>query len=559
MMISVEDLLRAPVMRGSRLLAGHEVAAQRGFTWTSVIEWEQVRFVNPDELVFTTGLGLDEVMLTTFLQELLESPASVICVSLNPTGSARRIPDQALEAADTRGIPVLDVPWEIGFADVNHWAADELLRKRKATTLDGPGLNGLPGFIDVLLDGGNASDVAAALEASITRPILVFDPAMLLTGHGPIAEREMTPAAITNLRLRTAKLSPADAETLSEQLCRPGHHHYPGEPQIGLPSGVVVAAMARRRLMGFVYLPDLGSAERHYPSDADLAATREAANVIAIDAMRSRLAAPADKLDREDFLWDVVHGEAGPPDSVIRRATELELDPRAHFSLAIGRLNPASNGQHGGALETQAGDLRKRFSRRHLDVLLSPRDDTLLVLAMGLDSGNEPLGEVLEQAAAESGREARLTWGLARGVGGLCDLGVLFRDAQAALQIGATLEIEGNVADAAELEPFLLLGGIARDPQAAGLARSIVQPLVDYDSRSGRNLLETIETYLATGGNASSTARQLNLNRHSMLYRLDKVVELTGRDLSDAADRFVVDLSIKLFRLGALSEEIESS
>ena len=81
MMISVEELLQAPVMRGSRLMAGHEVAGQRGFTWTSVIEWQQVRFVNPDELVFTTGIGLDEVMLLTFLQELLESPATVLCVS----------------------------------------------------------------------------------------------------------------------------------------------------------------------------------------------------------------------------------------------------------------------------------------------------------------------------------------------------------------------------------------------------------------------------------------------------------------------------------------------
>ena len=81
----------------------------------------------------------------------------------------------------------------------------------------------------------------------------------------------------------------------------------------------------------------------------------------------------------------------------------------------------------------------------------------------------------------------------------------------------------------------------------------MVQPLVDYDLVSGRDLLGTIETYLATGGNASSTARRLTLNRHSLLYRLRKFEELTGRDLADPADRFVVDLSIKLFRLRALS------
>jgi purine catabolism regulator len=87
----------------------------------------------------------------------------------------------------------------------------------------------------------------------------------------------------------------------------------------------------------------------------------------------------------------------------------------------------------------------------------------------------------------------------------------------------------------------------------ADVALAVVQPLVDYDLESGRDLLGTIETYLATGGNASSTARQLTLNRHSLIYRLRKFQELTGRDLGDPADRFVVDLSIKLFRLRTLS------
>jgi purine catabolism regulator len=556
MMISVEELLQAPVMRGSRLMAGHEVAGQRGFTWTSVIEWQQVRFVNPDELVFTTGIGLDEVMLLTFLQELLESPATVLCVSLNPTGAAREIPAAALEEADRRGIPVVDVPWEIGFADVNHWAADELLRKRKATALEGSVQNGFPGFTDVLLDRGSVSDVAAALETAITRPVLVFDASMLLTGHGPIAEREMTPGAITNLRLRTATLSVEEAETLAEQLHRPNHHHSAGQPLIGLPSGLVVAAVARRRLMGFVYVPDLASGEGRYPSDADLVAIREAANVIAIAGMRGRSATPADKLDREDFLWDVVHGDLGPPESVIRRATELGFDPRTRFALALGCIDPASKAQGAASLQSQATDIRRRCSRRRLDVFLCSRDDTLLIL---VSSGIAVLRETLEQAAAEAADDSRLRWGLARGVGSLAELGGLFRDARAALRIGEALKIQGNVADAAELEPFLLLGGIARDPQGAALARSVVQPLIDYDRKSGRNLLETVETYLATGGNASSTARQLNLNRHSMHYRLDKLAELTGRDLGDAADRFVVDLSIKLYRLGALSAQAQDS
>jgi purine catabolism regulator len=555
-MISVEELLKAPVMRGSRLLAGQEVAAQRAFSWTSVIEWQAVRFVNPDELVCTTAIGLDEEMLTTFIQELLRSPAVAICVSLHPTGAASRIPDAPLEEADNRGTPVLDVPWEIAFADINRWAVDELLRRRKASTVDEPTPNAFPSFTDVLLDGGNANDVAAMLESCLTRPVLVFNAALVLTGHGPMAEREMNPDAITNLRMRTAKLSPRDAGALADRLVKTQHHRYAGEPRLGLPPGMVVPAAARRRLMGFVYVPDdRGLIEGPNPSDVELAAIREAANVIAIDGMRTRLATPADKLDREDFLWDVVHGKAGPPDHLIRRATELGLDPRTRFSLAVARTDSSNSARRdsGPSLDALADDLRERFTRRAVEVILSVRDDLLLLLAPGLESGTHSLREALEQASAERTPGVRTRWGLATGARGLSELAASFRDAQAALRIGDTLGNGGTVADAAELEPFILLYGIARDPQAAALARGVVEPVVEYDRKTGRNLLETIEAYLAAGGNASSTSRRLNLNRHSMLYRLNKFEELTNRDLGDAADRFVVDLSIKLFRLGALS------
>jgi PucR family transcriptional regulator, purine catabolism regulatory protein len=170
-----------------------------------------------------------------------------------------------------------------------------------------------------------------------------------------------------------------------------------------------------------------------------------------------------------------------------------------------------------------------------------------------LDSNAGSLRAMVGDAAATGARGVRPRWGLAASARRLSELARSFREAQAALRIAATLDSESRVGDAAKLEPFMLLAGLARDPQAAELARSVVQPVVEYDRKTGRNLLATIETYLATGGNASSTARRLSLNRHSMLYRLDKFEELTGRDLGNPGDRFVVDLSIKLYRLGAIS------
>jgi DNA-binding PucR family transcriptional regulator len=94
-----------------------------------------------------------------------------------------------------------------------------------------------------------------------------------------------------------------------------------------------------------------------------------------------------------------------------------------------------------------------------------------------------------------------------------------------------------------------MLASLGADPQAMAIARRIVGPLVAYD-RS--DLVETLDVYLQESANTSSAARRLHLNRHSLLYRLRKIEELTGRSLERPADRFVLDLSIKLMRFGVL-------
>jgi purine catabolism regulator len=53
--------------------------------------------------------------------------------------------------------------------------------------------------------------------------------------------------------------------------------------------------------------------------------------------------------------------------------------------------------------------------------------------------------------------------------------------------------------------------------------------------------MQTLMVYLATNYNASQTAKQLHLNRHSLLYRLRKIEHLTGLSLSDHEDLFVLE------------------
>ena len=94
-----------------------------------------------------------------------------------------------------------------------------------------------------------------------------------------------------------------------------------------------------------------------------------------------------------------------------------------------------------------------------------------------------------------------------------------------------------------------MLDALARDDAACRTAEALLAPLIQYDRQRSRNLLETLEVFLEENGNTTAAARRLFLNRHSLMYRLRKIEELTGRDLHRHEDRFLLELSLRLRRI----------
>jgi DNA-binding PucR family transcriptional regulator len=93
------------------------------------------------------------------------------------------------------------------------------------------------------------------------------------------------------------------------------------------------------------------------------------------------------------------------------------------------------------------------------------------------------------------------------------------------------MDIESLLRDLAEdsaLEPF----------------RALIEPLQEHDRTRRSDLVLTLKTYFAAGGNASEAADRLFLHRNSMLYRLERIQKLTGLDLRN--DRVALALQLGL-------------
>ena len=76
-----------------------------------------------------------------------------------------------------------------------------------------------------------------------------------------------------------------------------------------------------------------------------------------------------------------------------------------------------------------------------------------------------------------------------------------------------------------------------------------VAPLAAYDEQYETELVATIEAYLENDGNVTPTAEQLFTHRHTIRYRLERVKELCGHDITSTEGREKLGLGLKAMRV----------
>ena len=73
-----------------------------------------------------------------------------------------------------------------------------------------------------------------------------------------------------------------------------------------------------------------------------------------------------------------------------------------------------------------------------------------------------------------------------------------------------------------------------------------IQKLRDYDNKNDTELYNTLRVYLRNGRNAVHTAKDLFIHRSTLLYRLDRILELTKVDLDNPRERLYLNLSFEM-------------
>ena len=78
-----------------------------------------------------------------------------------------------------------------------------------------------------------------------------------------------------------------------------------------------------------------------------------------------------------------------------------------------------------------------------------------------------------------------------------------------------------------------------------GRLSETLRPLIEYDLARNTNLVGTLRAFVDAGFNITKSAAELNAHPNTVAYRLQRIKQLTGRDIHDLNDLLVLVLSLK--------------
>ena len=96
-----------------------------------------------------------------------------------------------------------------------------------------------------------------------------------------------------------------------------------------------------------------------------------------------------------------------------------------------------------------------------------------------------------------------------------------------------------------DLGVYQLLSEIPDINSVEEFIRRWLGPLIHYDTDKDARLVDTLSCYLECGGNYDITAKKLSLHRSTLRYRLQRIRDISGRNLNDPNTRFNLQLATR--------------
>lgn len=265
-------------------------------------------------------------------------------------------------------------------------------------------------------------------------------------------------------------------------------------------------------------------------------AIEHGATVLAMELARLRSLAETELRVRRDLVEELLSGT--DEESALGRAQALGYDLERRHRVVVVEGRGRSQDE-----EAFFHAVRRAARDEHIGPLLVARGGAVVVLSDADVDWERFRTAVLTELG---GGRCRV------GVGGWCqqprDFPRSYREAQQALKMQRSARGADQVTCFDDLGVYRILCEVEDPAAIERFVRQWLGALLDYDARKHSELVDTLCRYLECGGSYDASAAALSVHRSTLKYRLQRIREISGHDLTDPGTNFNLQLATRAWQ-----------
>lgn len=534
-----QALKQIPSLEEVKVVAG-SMGLDNEVTFVGIMEGpEAARWVNGGEMLLTTGFPLRDNpnLRRQIVFDLAEKKIAALGIK---TGQyLDQVPLDMIEYANQVGLPLLRLSPNTPYVDIMVPIFELLINEHKQLQQRDHEIHEL--IINLMLSGKGFQEICQGLAQTMDNPIFIFSHGVCLgTGYVPSLDSEFVNTIRTSLedyfRENTGELLDFNPHRAVRLKLKPD-----------LCDSIVVPVASQKKVDGYLIIMEINN----LLTDVEIKGIETGAAIVALEFAKEKAVVETEIRINSEFFDELFYRYEGNEVVVMRRAAHMGINPAGRLAVFIVGSNSVNDDAVDMSDDYSAiiQLLRKCFWDYPEGIFLIRKGNQIVGLVSEFPKIENKLSKCLQEflnlAKIRIPRE-KFRIGVGSAYEGLEKIKISYEEAELAFQVTWQYpRIDGPVFFK-NLGTLPIMYNIKKLPLADNLCHEYMDKLKNYDHENGTDLVKTLISFIQNNCKVLTTAQKLYIHKNSVVYRLQKIMEITGLDIKKSDDLFLLMMVVKL-------------
>lgn len=549
--ITIEDALNMEYMKNCRLIAGFKGIRNTISKVNVMADPDILNWVDEGELLLTTAYS--------FKKDNIEEQKNLIreCSKKNLAGMGIKIypyldelPEEVIKLADDLNFPIIDIHYAIPLSDIMTPLFNEIFNKQAYLLKKIEKI--YEQFMNAMLKDANSNQITKLISDSIKNPVFVkFE-----FPEETIAQFEYVDDSIKELLLENAaQLFDPNAERTKEKKLEESNELIGGK----YIKRMVFPIVAKDSIYGHIVAWSVNTPLGGY----DLSVLEIASTTMALEILKALSVREVENRYKSEFLEDLISLEDKRVEKAIERSSLFNINKKDKFvsiTLKIKNKEESSPSK----VDIASGEMQHYITKIHdlierniikqfgiNGIVVSKTERIQILLSFKKDAKIDIIIEEINkkfQEMIERFYNLDFRIGIGRPYEGLENFINSYLDSVKAISTGKILN-QNSITSFEHLGIFKILCQDHIEDELIKFYNTTLKPLVEYDEKKSTELVKTLESFFENNGNLKRMSDSLYTHYNTVLYRIQRINEITKMSLDNPNDRLNLEIALKIKQL----------